>query len=110
MKQIIATNKAPGAIGPYSQGTSCDKLVFTSGQLGIDPATGKLAGQSVEEQTMQALKNWELMVAMAAPATPRRSPATRIRSKRILTIQLPIRKYKGRLESPTARRIPAPIL
>ena len=57
MKQIIATNKAPGAIGPYSQGTSCDKLVFTSGQLGIDPATGKLAGQSVEEQTMQALKN-----------------------------------------------------
>ena len=47
MKQIIATNKAPGAIGPYSQGTSCDKLVFTSGQLGIDPATGKLAGQSL---------------------------------------------------------------
>ena len=44
MKQIIATNKAPGAIGPYSQGTSCDQLVFTS-------------GQSVEEQTMQALKN-----------------------------------------------------
>ena len=33
MKQIIATNKAPGAIGPYSQGTSCDQLVFTSGQL-----------------------------------------------------------------------------
>ena len=57
MKQIIATNKAPGAIGPYSQGTSCDQLVFTSGQLGINPATGKLAGQSVEEQTMQALKN-----------------------------------------------------
>ena len=49
MKQIIATNKAPGAIGPYSQGTSCDQLVFTSGQLGINPATGK--------QTMQALKN-----------------------------------------------------
>ena len=46
MKQIIATNKAPGAIGPYSQGTSCDQLVFTSGQLGINPATGKLAGQS----------------------------------------------------------------
>ena len=57
MKQIIATNKAPGAIGPYSQGTSCDQLVFTSGQLGINPATGKLAGQSVEEQTLQALKN-----------------------------------------------------
>ena len=56
MKQIIATNKAPGAIGPYSQGTSCDQLVFTSGQLGINPATGKLAGQSVEEQTGEVLK------------------------------------------------------
>ena len=57
MKQIIATKKAPGAIGPYSQGTVGGQMVFTSGQLGINPATGKLAGQSVEEQTMQALKN-----------------------------------------------------
>lgn len=57
MKQIIATDKAPGAIGPYSQGTVGGQMVFTSGQLGINPATGKLAGQSVEEQTMQALKN-----------------------------------------------------
>ena len=57
MKQIIATNKAPGAIGPYSQGTVCGNLVFTSGQLGINPETGKLAGQSIDEQTMQALKN-----------------------------------------------------
>ena len=57
MKQIIATDKAPGAIGPYSQGTVGGHMVFTSGQLGINPATGKLAGQSVEEQTMQALKN-----------------------------------------------------
>ncbi len=57
MKQIIATNKAPGAIGPYSQGTVCGNLVFTSGQLGINPETGKLAGQSIDEQAMQALKN-----------------------------------------------------
>ncbi len=57
MKQIIATDKAPGAIGPYSQGTVGGHMVFTSGQLGINPATRKLAGQSVEEQTMQALKN-----------------------------------------------------
>lgn len=57
MKQIIATNKAPGAIGPYSQGTVGGQMVFTSGQLGINPVTGALAGQSVEEQTMQALKN-----------------------------------------------------
>ncbi len=57
MKEIIATQNAPGAIGPYSQGTAGAGMVFTSGQLGIDPATGKLVGQSVEEQTMQALKN-----------------------------------------------------
>ena len=56
MKQIIATNKAPGAIGPYSQGTSCDKLVFTSGQLGIDPAVGKLP-EGVEAQAHRSMKN-----------------------------------------------------
>ena len=59
MKQIIATNKAPGAIGPYSQGTVCGNLVFTSGQLGINPETGKLAGQSIDEQTMQALNYYK---------------------------------------------------
>ena len=48
MKQIIATDKAPGAIGPYSQGTVGGHMVFTSGQLGINPATVKLAGLSVE--------------------------------------------------------------
>ena len=56
MKQIIATNKAPGAIGPYSQGTSCDNLVFTSGQLGIDMETGKLA-EGVEAQASVSMRN-----------------------------------------------------
>ena len=42
MKQIIATNKAPGAIGPYSQGTVCGNLVFTSGQIAINPQTGEV--------------------------------------------------------------------
>lgn len=57
MKKIIQTQKAPGAIGPYSQGTAVNDFVFTSGQLGLDPATGKLAGESVQEQAKQALIN-----------------------------------------------------
>lgn len=56
MKEIIKTEKAPGAVGPYSQGTASGSLVFTSGQLGINPETGKL-GATVEEQCIQALKN-----------------------------------------------------
>ena len=42
MKKAISTNGAPAAIGPYSQAIDCGEFVFTSGQLGLDPATGKL--------------------------------------------------------------------
>lgn len=52
----IATEKAPGAIGPYSQGTICGNLVFTSGQIGLIPETGELA-EGLEAQTEQACKN-----------------------------------------------------
>jgi 2-iminobutanoate/2-iminopropanoate deaminase len=57
MKKSIATDKAPGAIGPYSQAVAADPFIFTSGQLPIDPATGKFAGMSIEEQTRQSLEN-----------------------------------------------------
>ena len=56
MKQKINTEKAPGAIGPYSQAVAIDNLVYTSGQLGIDPATGNFA-EGVQGQTAQALEN-----------------------------------------------------
>ena len=56
MKQTILTETAPKAIGPYSQATAIDSMVFTSGQLGIDPATGELA-HGVEAQTEQAMRN-----------------------------------------------------
>ena len=56
-KQEIATDKAPAAIGPYSQGIKIDNLIFTSGQLPIDPATGEIAGGSIEEQAKQAFEN-----------------------------------------------------
>jgi 2-iminobutanoate/2-iminopropanoate deaminase len=55
-KQAIATDKAPQAVGPYSQGIASGDLVFVSGQVGIDPATGKLA-DGIEAQTEQALRN-----------------------------------------------------
>ena len=56
-KKAIQTNKAPKAIGPYSQAIRTDFGVFTAGQVGIDPATGELVSSSVEEQTRQVLKN-----------------------------------------------------
>ena len=56
MKTTISTSKAPGAIGPYSQGIRCGGLVFTSGQLGIHPETGEMP-VSIQEQTRQSLEN-----------------------------------------------------
>ena len=56
-KNVIHTDKAPKAIGPYSQAIRTDSMVYTAGQIGIDPATGELIGSTVEEQTHQALTN-----------------------------------------------------
>ena len=56
-KRPVATDKAPGAIGPYSQGIAWGDLVFTSGQLPIDPATGLMAPPDILEQARQALTN-----------------------------------------------------
>ena len=64
MHNKIATDKAPGAIGPYSQAIEIDNLVFTSGQLGADPATGELPA-GVEAQTEQALQNLKAVLAGA---------------------------------------------
>ena len=56
-KEVIVTDKAPKAIGPYSAGIRSGKMVFTAGQLGIDPATGNLVPGGVEAETRQALQN-----------------------------------------------------
>ena len=56
-EKIITTKKAPAALGPYSVAVAYEKLVFVSGQLGIDPATNEVPGDSVEAQTRQALTN-----------------------------------------------------
>ncbi len=57
MKKVISTDKAPSAIGPYSQGIAAGNLVFSSGQLPVDPATGEFAGDDIATQTRQCLKN-----------------------------------------------------
>ena len=55
--KVINTNKAPKAIGPYSQAIEANRLVITSGQLPIDPATGEFAPGGIKEQTRQSLTN-----------------------------------------------------
>lgn len=55
MKTVISTEKAPAAIGPYSQGIQAGSLIITSGQLPIDPATGAFPA-TIEEQTRQSLE------------------------------------------------------
>ena len=61
----IATDKAPGAIGPYSQAVVSGSLVYTSGQIAIDPATGNLAGTDIAIQTEQVMKNLGAVLAAA---------------------------------------------
>ena len=53
----IETKNAPAAIGPYSQGYIVNGLLFTSGQIALDPATGTVVGTTIEEQTHQVMKN-----------------------------------------------------
>ena len=57
MKNIISTDKAPAAIGPYSQAIEVNNMVFTSGVIPINPATGELVTGSIEEQAEQAIGN-----------------------------------------------------
>lgn len=57
MREQVSTDAAPAAVGPYSQAMRAGDLVFTAGQLGIDPRSGELVGETVEEQVRQALAN-----------------------------------------------------
>lgn len=66
MKKSIATDKAPGAIGPYSQAVKAGNLIFVSGQLPIDPETGAFAGADIASQTKQSLENIKAILNEAA--------------------------------------------
>jgi 2-iminobutanoate/2-iminopropanoate deaminase len=67
----VSTNQAPAAIGPYSQGIVAGNLLFISGQLPIDPATGSFAGNTIEERTHQCLKNLQAIAKAAGTGLDR---------------------------------------
>lgn len=64
-KIVIDTDKAPGAIGPYSQAVRVDNLLFTSGQLPVDPTTGTLLEGSIADCTHQVIKNLAAVIEAA---------------------------------------------
>ena len=59
----VATENAPAAIGPYSQAVICGEMVFTSGQIAINPKTGAVEAQTIEEQTKQVMENLGAVLA-----------------------------------------------
>jgi len=63
--EIISTEKAPAAIGPYSQGVAAGDFIFYSGQIPLCPSSGVMVGQTVEEQAEQVMKNMEAALAAA---------------------------------------------
>lgn len=65
MREIISTTRAPGAIGPYSQGVKANGMLFVSGQLPLDPATGAFPGSDIASQTRQSLTNVKHIVEAA---------------------------------------------
>lgn len=65
MKQVINTSAAPAAIGPYSQAIQVSNLVYTSGQIPIDPATGAFVEGGIKEQTRQSLSNVQAVLREA---------------------------------------------
>ena len=71
----IYTEKAPAAVGPYSQAVVINGLVYTSGQIALDPATGELVGKTIEEQAEQVMKNL-VSILEAAGSKPEKAVKT----------------------------------
>jgi 2-iminobutanoate/2-iminopropanoate deaminase len=64
-KSPVSTSKAPAAIGPYSQAIVLGDLIYTSGQIPLDPASGQMVEGGIQEQTTQVLKNLQAVLARA---------------------------------------------
>jgi 2-iminobutanoate/2-iminopropanoate deaminase len=64
-RRIISTNEAPAAVGPYSQAVRQGNLVFTAGQVALNPDTGKIEADTIEDQTDRALRNVAAVLAAA---------------------------------------------
>ena len=61
--KVVYTDKAPAAIGPYSQAMILNGVLFTSGQIPVDPATGEISGDTIEVQAEQVMKNLQCVLA-----------------------------------------------
>ena len=76
MKEVVTTDKAPKAIGPYSQAIRASGFIFTAGQIALDPATGQLAEGDVARQTTRVLENLKGIVEAAGSSLDRTVKAT----------------------------------
>ena len=65
MKEVISSVLAPEAIGPYSQAIEANGMVFTSGQIPLDPGTGEIVGTTIEEQAERVMQNLKAVLASA---------------------------------------------
>lgn len=65
MADVVVTDKAPGAIGPYSQAMKCAGMVYTAGQIALDPATGKIVEGDVSAQTERVMQNLQAVLEAA---------------------------------------------
>lgn len=70
-REVVATTKAPGAVGPYSQAVCAGDLVFTAGQIALDPATGQIVGDDISAQTDRVLLNLQAILEAAGSGLTR---------------------------------------
>jgi 2-iminobutanoate/2-iminopropanoate deaminase len=75
-KQLVFTNEAPAAIGPYSQAIRTGNLLFTAGQIGLDPATGQMVHGGIREQTTRVLENLKAILEAAGSGLEKTIKAT----------------------------------
>ncbi len=70
-REVVSTTKAPGAVGPYSQGVCAGDLVYTAGQIALDPATGQMVGDDISAQTDRVLLNLKAILEAAGSGLTR---------------------------------------
>ncbi|NLF65808.1 MAG: RidA family protein [Chloroflexi bacterium] len=70
-REVVATTKAPGAVGPYSQAVCAGDLVYTAGQIALDPATGQMVGDDISTQTDRVLLNLKAILESAGSGLTR---------------------------------------
>lgn len=75
-KDIVSTNQAPAAIGPYSQGVRAGNLLFTAGQIALDPVTQLVVGPAITEQTTQVMENLKAILEAAGTSLAKVVKAT----------------------------------